>query len=84
MASVQVLENYIDGRFVPCSRHVDSYNPALGEVHLKVPDSGDEEVQLAVEAAQRAFKKYERYVVLRLISAYCVPAEGTTNPKIHF
>ncbi len=57
MASVQVLENFIDGRFVPCGRHLDSYNPALGEVHVRVPDSGEEEVQQAVEAAQRAFKQ---------------------------
>ncbi len=54
---MQALENFIDGRFVPCTRHIESYNPAVGEVHLKVPDSGEEEVQKAVEAAQRAFKK---------------------------
>ena len=64
MASLQELENFIDGRFVACSRHVDSYNPATGEVYLKVPDSGEEEVQLAVEAAQRAFKK--------CVHPYCV------------
>ena len=58
MANLLELENFIDGRFEACSRHVDSYNPATGEVHLKVPDSGEGEVQLAVEAAQRAFKKY--------------------------
>lgn len=57
MASLQELENFIDGRFVACSRHIDSYNPATGQVHLKVPDSGEEEVQLAVAAAQKAFKK---------------------------
>ena len=56
MASPRVLENFIGGRFVSCSKHIDSYNPATGEVHLKVPDSGKEEVQLAVEAAQKAFK----------------------------
>jgi len=60
MASVQVLENFIDGQFVPCSRHIDSYNPATGEVHLHVPDSGEEEVQAAVDAAQRAFKKWSK------------------------
>lgn len=54
---MEELENFIDGRFVACSRHIDSYNPATGQVHLKVPDSGEEEVQKAVEAAQKAFKK---------------------------
>ena len=56
MASVQELENFIDGKLVPCGRHLDSYNPATGKVILKVPDSGEEEVERAVEAAQRAFK----------------------------
>lgn len=56
-AEIEVLQNFINGEFVSCSRHVDSYNPATGEVHLKVPDSGQEEVQAAVEAAKEAFKK---------------------------
>ena len=59
MASLQALqralENFVDGQFVPCSRHIDSYNPATGEVHLKVPDSGAEEVEQAVQAAKKAF-----------------------------
>lgn len=57
MAAVQELENYINGEFVACSRHLESYNPATGEVHLKIPDSGKQEVDAAVEAAKTAFKK---------------------------
>ena len=57
MASVQTLENFIDGKFVPCARHIDSYNPATGEVHLRVPDSGEEEVRAAAQSAKQAFKK---------------------------
>lgn len=57
MASVQVLENFINGEFVSCVSHLDSYNPAIGEVHLKIPDSGKEEVNAAVHAAKNAFKK---------------------------
>ncbi len=55
-SSVETLENYIGGEFVECSSHLDSYNPATGKIHLKVPDSGKEEVQAAVEAARKAFK----------------------------
>lgn len=57
MASIRELKNYINGEFVGCASHVDSYNPATGEVHLKIPDSGDVEVQAAVEASQNALKK---------------------------
>ena len=57
---VEVLQNFIDGQFVPCSRHLDSYNPATGEVHLKIPDSDKEDVEKAVDAANKAFIKYPR------------------------
>ncbi|KAK9954065.1 hypothetical protein ABG768_016172 [Culter alburnus] len=50
-----VLENYIGGKFVPCSRLIDSFNPSTGEVYCKVPDSGPEEVDAAVKAAKEAF-----------------------------
>ena len=56
MADTKTLENFIDGQFIPCSSHLDSYNPATGEVFLKVPDSGKQEIDLAVEAAKKAFK----------------------------
>lgn len=54
---MEELKNFINGEFVACSRHLDSYNPATGKVHLKVPDSGQEEVDAAVKAAKQAFKK---------------------------
>ena len=57
MAAVRVLENFIDGKLVPCAQPIDSFNPSTGEVHLKVPDSGEEEVKSAVEAAKRAFER---------------------------
>ncbi|XP_069743380.1 2-aminomuconic semialdehyde dehydrogenase isoform X2 [Narcine bancroftii] len=50
-----VLENYIGGKFVPCSRHIDSYDPSSGDVYCRVPDSGKEEVDAAVNAAKEAF-----------------------------
>ncbi|NWI69903.1 AL8A1 dehydrogenase, partial [Todus mexicanus] len=50
-----VLENFIGGRFIPCSSYIDSYNPSTGDVYCKVPDSGKEEVEAAVKAAKAAF-----------------------------
>ncbi|KAJ6660102.1 hypothetical protein lerEdw1_018028 [Lerista edwardsae] len=50
-----VLENYIGGQFFPCSTYLDSYDPSTGEPYCKVPDSGREEVEAAVKAAQDAF-----------------------------
>ena len=54
---VEVLQNFIDGQFVPCSTYIDSYNPARGEVHLKIPNSDKEDVEKAVSAANKAFIK---------------------------
>ncbi|XP_034018531.1 2-aminomuconic semialdehyde dehydrogenase [Thalassophryne amazonica] len=56
-----VLENYIGGQFVPCSRHVDSYDPSTGEVYCKVPDSGEDEVEAAVAAAKKAFPDWSAH-----------------------
>nr|XP_009506378.1 PREDICTED: aldehyde dehydrogenase family 8 member A1 isoform X3 [Phalacrocorax carbo] len=50
-----VLENFIGGKFVPCSSYIDSYNPSTGDVYCRVPDSGKEEVEAAVKAAKNAF-----------------------------
>lgn len=53
-----VLDNFINGEFVPCGAHIDSYDPSTGNVYCKVPDSGQEEVDLAVKAATEAFERY--------------------------
>ena len=52
-----VLDNFINGEFVPCGAHIDSYDPSTGNVYCKVPDSGKEEVDLAVKAAKEAFER---------------------------
>ncbi|KAF5920063.1 2-aminomuconic semialdehyde dehydrogenase isoform X2 [Diceros bicornis minor] len=50
-----MLENFIDGKFLPCASYIDSYDPSTGEVYCRVPDSGKEEVDAAVAAARAAF-----------------------------
>ena len=52
-----VLENYINGKFCPCENHIDSYDPSTGKVYCKVPDSGPDEVEEAVQAAKKAFER---------------------------
>lgn len=49
------VQNFINGQFVEASRYLDSWNPATGKVWARIPDSGQEEVDLAVRAAQDAF-----------------------------
>ena len=51
------LENFIGGNFIgPLSGNfIDNFNPATGEVSGKIPDSNEQDVAVAVKAAQKAF-----------------------------
>ena len=49
------IQNFIGGEFFKCSDTLDSFNPATGKVHALIPDSPKEDVQKAVEAAEKAF-----------------------------
>jgi aminomuconate-semialdehyde/2-hydroxymuconate-6-semialdehyde dehydrogenase len=51
------IVNYIDGKFVePVSKSfLDNVDPSTGKVYSQVADSDHRDVQLAVEAAERAF-----------------------------
>ncbi len=51
------LKNYIAGRLIEpqSGDYLDNYDPATGEVYSQVPDSDEEDVELAVAAASDAF-----------------------------
>lgn len=54
------IKNFIDGKFGdPLSnKWLDDYDPSIGEVYAKIPNSGEKDVQKAVEAAQKAFPQW--------------------------
>ena len=57
---MQKLQNYIGGELKDPldGKYLDNYNPATGEVYSNIPDSGEKDVQLAVEAAQKAAREW--------------------------
>jgi aminomuconate-semialdehyde/2-hydroxymuconate-6-semialdehyde dehydrogenase len=59
---VDAIRNFIDGEFVEprSGRRLDNVEPATGAVFATVPDSGDDDVEAAVEAAKRAFPAWSR------------------------
>jgi len=73
---MEKLQNYIDGELVaPANgKYIDNYNPSTGKVYSLIPDSGDEDVKKAVDAANRAFpgwaamRKEERSNILMRIA----------------
>ena len=73
---MQIIQNYIGGHFVPPigGQYLDNFNPATGEVYGKIPDSGPEDVEAAVQAASAAFPAWaamppeQRHDILRAVS----------------
>ncbi|TXK52849.1 aldehyde dehydrogenase [Pontibacter qinzhouensis] len=51
------LKNYINGELVApvAGQYIGSYNPAVGAMHALLPDSDEQDVELAVQAALAAF-----------------------------
>lgn len=70
------LENYIGGNLIgPLSGNfIDNINPATGEVVGQIPDSNEKDVNIAVEAAKKAFINWsvtspeERFKILNRIA----------------
>ncbi len=70
------LHNYIGGQYVPpiSRQYLENVAPATGEVFSLVPDSGPEDVEAAVQAAEAAFPEWsampleKRHDLLRAIS----------------
>jgi aminomuconate-semialdehyde/2-hydroxymuconate-6-semialdehyde dehydrogenase len=54
------IKNYIDGRLTePVSgNYIDNFNPAIGEVYSLIPDSDEKDIELAVQAAEKAFPSW--------------------------
>ncbi len=73
---MQTLQNFIGGKYrPPCSGlYLDNFNPANGQVFSRLPDSGPEDVDAAVQAATAAFPAWskcppeERYTILRAVA----------------
>lgn len=70
------INNYIDGTLVPPvgGNYLDNFNPATGLRSGSIPDSGAEDVELAVAAAKRAFPAWaamhpeQRHDILRAVA----------------
>ncbi|GAB4244548.1 MAG: aldehyde dehydrogenase [Saprospiraceae bacterium] len=68
--------NYIDGELVPAESGswLDNYDPSIGKVYSRIPDSGQADVEKAVSAAKKAFPGWstcgiqERYRILNRIA----------------
>ncbi len=60
--SLLIIENYIAGQGQPpCRRqYLDNVNPATGEPYARIPRSDTDDVEAAVQAAERAFPTWSQ------------------------
>ncbi|MBL7893320.1 MAG: aldehyde dehydrogenase [Bacteroidia bacterium] len=54
------IKNYINGELIAPvgNQYIDNYNPATGKIYSHIPDSDGKDVQLAYEAAAKAFQTW--------------------------
>ena len=52
---MKTIENFINGEFISKEISLDVFDPSRGLIYAKAPDSDIKEVELAVEAAEKAF-----------------------------
>jgi aminomuconate-semialdehyde/2-hydroxymuconate-6-semialdehyde dehydrogenase len=59
---MEKIQNYINGELVAPAKgkYLDNYNPSTGKVYSQIPDSDEEDVQKAVEAAKKAFPAWSK------------------------
>ena len=57
---MKYIKNYINGEFLnPINGDfIDNYNPSIGEVYGQIPNSSKEDVELAYQAAEKAFPSW--------------------------
>lgn len=57
---MQKIKNYINGELIePVGKeYIDNYNPSIGKVYSFIPDSDERDVELATQAALKAFPSW--------------------------
>ncbi|MFM7723221.1 MAG: aldehyde dehydrogenase family protein, partial [Bacteroidota bacterium] len=93
---MEFLENFIDGAYrAPASgSYLDNVNPSTGQVYAKIPLSNEQDLAMAVDAAEKAFPLWSNLsvnersaILLRLAAgiearmAEFVVAESRDNGK---
>lgn len=62
MSPDKYIKNYINGALIPAAsgQYLDNYNPATGKVYSYIPDSDENDIEQAVEAAKKAFPTWSK------------------------
>ena len=62
---MEKLQNFINGKYCDPieGKYIDNYEPAAGQVYSSIPDSGAQDLTLAVAAAEKAFPIWSKMSV---------------------
>ena len=57
---VEKILNYINGKLIEPKngKYIPNYNPSTGKPYSLIPDSGKDDIDMAVDAAKKAFKSW--------------------------
>ena len=75
---MEKLQNFIDGQYCAPLKgnYIDNYEPATGNVYSLIPNSDAEDVQLAVDAAEKAFPIWSKMSIEERSSILVRLSEG--------
>lgn len=83
---MEKLQNFIDGAYVAPKNglYIDNYEPATGKIYSLIPDSDAADVELAVNAAEKAFPIWSRLSNEKRSEILVKLAEGIQNHMDEF
>jgi aminomuconate-semialdehyde/2-hydroxymuconate-6-semialdehyde dehydrogenase len=83
---MEKLHNFIDGAYVAPKNglYIDNYEPATGEIYSWIPDSDSEDVELAVNAAEKAFPIWSQLTIEKRSEILVKLSEGIQNHMDEF
>ncbi len=66
---MKVLNPFINGQFIESAadKYQDAYNPSTGEVIARVPCCTDEEIDLAIKSAKKAYESWSATPVMKRV-----------------
>ena len=83
---MEKLKNFINGQYIApkSDLYIDNIEPATGKVYSLIPDSDEEDVKMAVEAAEKAFPIWSKMSVEERSNILIKLSEGIQNRMDEF
>jgi aminomuconate-semialdehyde/2-hydroxymuconate-6-semialdehyde dehydrogenase len=83
---MEKLQNFINGTYLAPvgEQYIDNFEPATGKVYSLIPDSDEKDVELAVEAAEKAFPIWSNMSIEERSAILVRVSEGIQNRMEEF